>query len=131
MRKRPFAGLFFFLFCLTFSAMAADHIVYESGNRRDPFIPLVGPNGIAAQKIAQTNLHIEGIVIDPEGGSLALIDGEFYKQGDSIGKATIISIFPDRVILEQDDEEKTLWIREEIAPGGEKNHDATPASPKK
>jgi hypothetical protein len=30
----------------------------------------------------------------------------------------------DRIILQQDDEEKTLWIREEIVTPGEKANDS-------
>lgn len=100
-----------------FSLAFADEIRYDSQNRRDPFIPLVGPGGALMLKFNPGDLNIEGIIYDPKaGGSLVLINGEFYKEGQSVGKATIVSIFKDRVVLRQDDEEKTLWIREEVVP---------------
>ncbi len=100
---------------------AADPIVYESGGRRDPFIPLVGPGGIKTEKGAN-NLDVQGIIFDEKSESLVLINGDFYKPGQRIGTATVISILKDRVVLSQDDKEKTIWIREEILPKGAEEH---------
>lgn len=98
-----------------FSLAFAGEIRYDSGGRRDPMMPLVGPDGIVAVKFNPDDLHIEGIIFDSNrAGSLVLINGEFYKEGQTVNNSTIITIMKDRVILRQDDEEKTLWIREEI-----------------
>ena len=96
---------------------AADPIVYDGGGRRDPFLTLIGSGSI--QMIKNKDLAVEGIIYDPPSGSMVLVNGEFYKPGQRVGEATVISIFKDRVVLSQDSEEKTLWIREEIAPKGE------------
>ncbi len=109
--------LAFFLPLLT----AADPIVYEDGGRRDPFVPLLGPGGLKAQKMSG-DIQMEGIIYDPPAGSMVLINGDFYKQGQSVLGATVISILKDRVVLLQDDEEKILWIREEILPKGEQKN---------
>ena len=128
MMKRTGAGLVFFMLPAFFSLAFAAEISYDSAGRRDPFIPLIGPNGVLTQRAAaQSDLKIEGIIYDPPQGSLVLVNGEFYKQGDVIGDAIVISIFQDRVILSQSDEEKTIWIREEVTSEGEIN-DAVSAS---
>ena len=57
-------------------------------------------------------LHIEGIIFDPKQGSLALINGEFHKVGDTIGKATLVNIFKDHIVLTGEEEELTLWLQE-------------------
>ena len=102
---------------------AADPVIYESGGRRDPFLPLIGPGGtgVKTEKPAE-ELEIQGIIYDESAESLALINGEFYKPGQRVGSATVISILRDRIILSQDDQEKTLWIRDEILPKGGKKH---------
>ncbi len=92
---------------------AAD-IHYDAGGRRDPFVPLIEKGGTMAQGFNPSGLNVEGIIHDPSGGSLVLINGDYYKEGQTVNKATIISIFKDRVILAQGDDEKTLWLREEI-----------------
>lgn len=116
---------------LFFSTAFADQVIYERGDRRDPFIPLIGPNGVLTQKTKTSDLNVEGIIYDPSRGSMVLVGDELYKQGDQIGEATVITIFKDRVIFKQNDEEKTIWIREEIASGGENSNeikqDAQPA----
>ena len=99
---------------LNFKLFAAEDIRYETGGRRDPFIPLVGPGGVITQTFDPANLRVEGIVFDPNGGSLVLINGEFYKQGETLQDVTVKSIFKDRVILVKDDEEKELWLQEEV-----------------
>ncbi|MBI3317158.1 MAG: hypothetical protein HYZ85_04050 [Candidatus Omnitrophica bacterium] len=93
-----------------------EEIRYLSGGRRDPFQPLITKEGMVVQGFNPSDLKVEGIIFDPRKGSLVLINGDFYKQGDSVKEAKIISIFKDRVILSQNDEKKELWLREEILP---------------
>src|SRR5437588_34548 len=89
-------------FFLAFS----EQIHYDSGNRRDPFTPLLGP-GAARNSKSKSDLHIEGIIYDAKSSSLVLINGEFYKAGDKVNNATVVSIFKDRVVLQMEDAEKT------------------------
>jgi len=112
------------------SVRGTEEVRYASGARRDPFIPLVGPGGIVVKTFDPTDLKVEGIIFDPNQGSLVLINGEFYKQGERVKNATLISIFKDRVILSQDDEQKVIWIREEIAQEGQKKHEQSAQNPK-
>ena len=106
---------FFLLFGLVFTSfLHANEVRYDSGGRRDPFMPLVAEGGLISQGFDPAGLNIEGIVFDPPFGSLVLINGEFYKQGQTVNGANVISIMKDRVILSQNDEKKTLWFREEI-----------------
>lgn len=112
------------------SSVLAEEIRYDSGGKRDPFIPLVTAEGIVDAKKFNTNdLQIEGIIFDPNGGSMVLVNGEFYKQGDHVNGANVISIFRDRVVLSQADEEKTLWIREEIVTPGDAHDVKTTKKP--
>lgn len=100
---------------LKITSVFADEIRYDSNRRKDPFAPLVGPDG----KFLRNNLDIadfkiEGVIFDPNGGSVVLIDGESYKEGDNINGLNIISIMKDRVILAQSQQEQTIWLREEV-----------------
>ena len=108
------------MFVSTFFFMAfATEIRYDSGDRRDPFIPLIGPDGIMPKVFDPSDLRIEGIIYDPKGtGSLVLINGEFYRQGDTVKDSNVITIFKDRVVLQQEDQEKVMWIREETIGDG-------------
>ena len=114
---RIFPGfLAFFIIC---SSVLAQDVRYDKGERRDPFLALIGPEGVInARQFDTSDLSVEGIIHDPQGESLVLINGEFYKEGDHVKDANVISIFKDRVILGQSDEQKVIWIREELVPEG-------------
>lgn len=119
-----FAFPLFFLSGLLLSGMTrAEVIQYDAGGRRDPVIPLVAKGGVIASGFNSSGLNIEGIIHDPKGGSVVLINGEYYREGQTVNKASVISIFKDRVLLAQGDEEKTLWLREELLPLKVENSD--------
>lgn len=113
MIKKAVLGLVFF--GSIFSLVWAEEIRYDSGNRRDPFQPLVGPGALtAALGPASGGIEIEGIVYDPKGGSYAVISGEIYREGESLNGIKLVQILSDRVVFLQEGEEVVIWLREEI-----------------
>jgi hypothetical protein len=81
-------------------------------------IPLIG-EGSVVRKAPVGQLTVEGIIYDPSGGSVVIVKGEVYKPGDVLGDARIVAILKDRIILQEETEEKTLWLREEIPMEGQ------------
>ena len=77
---------------------------YDSKNRRDPFIPLISESGgyasDAHEASAVEDIRLEGIVWDDVKGSIAIINGEIAKEGDSIGAMKILKINKDNVIFD-------------------------------
>ena len=130
-----FAFLFYTAFIFIPSLIADDAatplVKYESGERRDPFTPLIGPGGMVLQEFNPNDLKVEGIIYDPLKGSLALINGEFYKKGDVLKEITITKILKDRVVVTKDNEEKVLWIRDESEQQGELSHETKEPTPSK
>lgn len=117
--RNRFFLLFFVSLCCFFNfftlcSVYGEELTYHTGDRRDPFTPLVGPDGIMMQKMRTSDFVVEGIIFDPPAGSLALINGEMFKSGDTINEAIIVQIFKDRVLLSIEDEEKIIWLREEL-----------------
>ncbi|MSR76976.1 MAG: hypothetical protein EXS63_01945 [Candidatus Omnitrophica bacterium] len=111
-------GLGVLVIVLFFPLASAEEIKYDSAGQRNPFIPLVTSEGamaITAVGVKKSSgLKVEGIIFDPKGGSFALINGKFYKEGEQVDNAQLISIFKDRVVLSVNDAEKIFWLREEI-----------------
>ena len=68
---------------------SAAEIVYESTGHRDPFVPLIGPGGVILRSFDPSGYQVEGIIYDQIDGSLALINGEFYKEGEKVKTATV------------------------------------------
>lgn len=114
-KKQRIWILFFLVSCVIFSVAVAGEIRYDKGKRRDPFLPLIGPEGfLASANLSKESFLIEGIIYDPKKGSYAVVGGEIYKEGENVGAAKLIKILPDRVILLQDSGETVIWLREEM-----------------
>ncbi len=93
-------------------AFAVSEVLYDSGNRRDPFVSLAGDENTLATGTS-SGIKLEGIIYDPGERSMAILNGKSYQKGDIVGDATVLKISKDHVVVSVDGEEKTIWIREE------------------
>jgi hypothetical protein len=106
------------------SASAADPIVrpwvYDGKGRCDPFVPLVRDGrpvpcdpsapSAAESKLASVRPVLGGILWDPDGRSIALINGGEAKVGDVVGGYAIRAIHRDEVVLMREEERLVLRI---------------------
>ena len=100
---------------------ASAEVQYDALHRRDPFVPLIGTDGKLMLTFDPTGYQVEGIIYDQVEGSLALINGEFYSEGEKVKDAVVKKIRTDRVILAESDQEITLWLNPDTQNGG--NHE--------
>ncbi|OQA56188.1 MAG: hypothetical protein BWY42_01129 [Candidatus Omnitrophica bacterium ADurb.Bin277] len=114
MRKSDYSKAAFFLavmFFLTNAPAIGLGITYSDEGRRDPFIPLQGRPGDGSSG-SSSGYSLEGIVYDPAGQSMALVNGKPYKLGEMIEDAKVTGIRKDHIVILVNEEEKVLWIRE-------------------
>jgi hypothetical protein len=107
------SGLFIFFLSL---ALAQESFIYDSKGRRDPFIPLVTPDGRILNLDRQENtsdLTLEGIIFDPQGSSYAIINGEIAKAADKIGDCEIVRIEKNKVFFAKDGQLQELELKED------------------
>lgn len=88
-------------------------VVYDAKGRRDPFMPLVregrligpskGPTGGAAPLLY-------GILYDPAGQSIAMINDQEVRVGDTVGGYQVAEIRQDAVVLKSGGEPLVLQI---------------------
>jgi len=94
---------------------SADEIfVYEDNSRRDPFWSLVNSGGGIVSydsELSVADLFLEGIVADPGGKSLAIINGKIVRMNDNIDKFVVSEIGVDSVILEKDGQSYSLKLK--------------------
>lgn len=80
--------------------------VYESMGRRNPFIPLVTPEGrllkLDKESAASGELLIEGVIYDQGGRSYAIVNGAVVGIGDFVDGYQVLKI----------EEEKLVFIKE-------------------
>ena len=96
----------FWLYTLHFTlytfSFAQEQFIYDSKNKRDPFIPLVTPDGRLLKLDSEegaTGLLLEGIIYDKYGLSYAIVSGEVIKVGDKLGDYQVFKIEKNKVIF--------------------------------
>jgi hypothetical protein len=104
--------IFFYAISFIFSGTSLSY----SQEPRDPFSPLISKNGLILipREIDISGLNLRGIIYSPKG-SLAIINEEVLRTGDTIGDYSILEINEREVILRKGDgnEGFTLRLEEE------------------
>ncbi len=100
----------FFLWDMNIRFSFSEEIRYQSGDRRDPFIPV---NQKAAPGSAEVGIKVEGIIYDSKGRSIVVIHGEPYKAGDSVADHKIVAIYPSKIVASLKGVESEYWISNE------------------
>ncbi|MBI4341109.1 MAG: hypothetical protein HY598_02365 [Candidatus Omnitrophica bacterium] len=95
---------------------------YDAGGHRDPFAPLIlngrlmGAGARSPRDLSKPTLH--GILWDPIGRSIALIDDTEVRVGDTVRGYRVAAIRQDEVVLEGDGQSVVLQIAFETQPSG-------------
>lgn len=101
--------LIFFLFSLATlsSVFAQGEFAYNDKGKRNPFIPLVTPEGRLLKldkqdTVSLQGLAIEGIIYDKFGRSFAIVNTEVVGVGDPVGAYQVLKIFENKVVFIKD-----------------------------
>ena len=90
--------------------------VYDDHGKRDPFWRLVSPSGAVLNydsDLLITDMVLEGIIADPSGKSVAIINSMVVKPNDKIGLFVVSEIEQDKVILNKGEESFVLKLKKE------------------
>jgi len=90
-------------------AFAQSEFTYDAKGKRNPFIPLVTPQGrlLKLDKLEATSvegLTIEGIIYDKFGRSFAIVNTSIVGIGDVVGDYQVLKIQKNKVIFIKDGE---------------------------
>lgn len=102
------------LFCA--AAMAQDEFTYDSRGKRNPFIPLVTPDGRLLkleQEQGVQDLNIHGIIYDKLGVSYAIVNSDVVGVGDTVGDYRVLKVLPNKVIFIKDGQAVEIEISKE------------------
>ena len=85
-------------------AFGQEEFSYDAKGRRNPFIPLVTPEGRLLkldkqEDTGQQGLTIEGIIYDKLGRSFAIVNATVVGIGDMVGDYQVLKIFDNKVIF--------------------------------
>jgi hypothetical protein len=98
------------------SSFAQEEFAYDSKGKRDPFIPLVTPDGRLLkleQEQTRGELSLEGIIYDKNGVSYAIVNGDIVKVGDAAGNYQVLKIEKNKVIFIKDGEPSEIELKED------------------
>ncbi len=98
-----------------FAKASAEEYSYKYQGKRDPFIPLITPAGylLNLEPEDDKKVDLEGIMYDSGGDSMAIVNGELVRVGDSVGTAVITDIGPDKITILQDNQKFEVELRRE------------------
>lgn len=105
---------------LVFPVVAFSQVeyAYDSKGKRDPFIPLVSPEGVLIkldkEEKASSVLSVEGIIYDKQGLSYALVAGNVVRVGDTVSDGyQVLKIEKNKVIFIKDGQLTEVLLKEE------------------
>lgn len=101
--------MFSFLFSNPWFSFS-EEIRYDSGGRRDPFVP------VSQNQVSQTltsGFQIEGIIYDPKGVSIVIVHGDPFKVGDTVSGQKIIEIDPRKIIVLAGKRKIEIWMSDD------------------
>ena len=121
MLKNNYKITFFLLLCLVglcvyAFASADEDFVYDPMGKRDPFAPLVTPDGRLLKvenEQSTTGVGLEGIIYDKNGISYAIVNGDVAKIGDMVGDYEVLRIEGNKVVFIKNGEPLELELNKE------------------
>lgn len=91
----------------------SEEIRYQSGGRRDPFVPIKAGAVQTVAQAAEVAIVVEGIIYDKKGASVIVVKGDAYKVGDTVEGRKVTAIYPSKVTFQdQDGKQNDYWISE-------------------
>lgn len=99
------------------NAAEATQFTYDAKGKRDPFVPLVTPDGrllkLDEEAGGDLNLSLEGIIYDKNGISYAVVNGAVLKTGDKIGDYRVLRIEERKVAFIRDGQTQEIELTKE------------------
>ncbi|MFH0839948.1 MAG: hypothetical protein V1883_02900 [Candidatus Omnitrophota bacterium] len=117
MRKQiALTSAIFFIFLFLVPAEGQVYEYYSKG-KRDPFIPLVTGEvrtGLGLEAVEDIDdVRLEGIIFDPNGKSIVVLNDEILKEGDKMYNVEVLEINKNSVTINVHDRMHTISLVEE------------------
>ncbi len=109
------------LFCVILGrGYAQGEFAYDAKGKRNPFIPLVTPEGRLLKldkekETTQQGLSLEGIIYDKLGRSFAIVNTQVVGIGDMVGDFQVLKILNNKVIFIRNGEPLEVELNKEEA----------------
>jgi len=112
--------LLFYLLPTTYYLLPAcytqQEFIYDSKDKRDPFIPLVTPDGRLLKlepEEGAAELSLEGIIYDKNGLSYAVVNGEVVRIGEMVSGYQVLKIEDRKVVFIKEGQPQEIELKKE------------------
>ncbi|MFH1202619.1 MAG: hypothetical protein V1674_07065 [Candidatus Omnitrophota bacterium] len=110
-------ALFCLSFCFALEASKARRFAYDDKGLRDPFYPVVSPEGYLLVNLEpateMSDIKLEGIIYDPQGVSFAIVNGTVVREFEMIGGFKLKTIEKNEITLEKNDQIYKIQLKKE------------------
>ena len=105
--KIIFLVVCFFIFEIFFISNKAISEGYDSFDKRDPFVPLIGGPKKKVEKSGFdiNSINLQGISFGSDGKFFAIINGEIVKEGETVGSVYMKTIKQNSVVVKLKEKE--------------------------
>ncbi len=89
--------------------------VYDSHQKKDPFVPLFGVKSQGASSreiISIDDVEFQGVATNAAGERIVIINGEMLKKGSVLDSLTVIEILKNKAVISIRDREHILSLYE-------------------
>lgn len=114
LKVHVFVTCLFLLTKVYFSVANESLFVYDSKNKRDPFISLIGKNvKLTDVELLESidQVRVEGVIIDPYKGSSAIVNGRIIRVGEFLGGFRLEKVTNYFIVMSRDEKEHTIQFR--------------------
>jgi len=97
-----------------FSVANEPKFVYDSKKKRDPFISLIGKNvKLTDVELLESidDVRVEGVILDPNKVSSAIVNGQILKVGDFMGGYKLEKVTRYAIIMTRDGKQHKIQFR--------------------
>lgn len=93
---------------MTVDSTANEQVAYDAKGKRDPFVPLASAHKRVTTEVLSgltgvqsiEEIVLEGVVYDPEKGSMVVANGSVLTEGEKEGDVRVVQIKQDGVVFE-------------------------------
>jgi hypothetical protein len=95
---------------------AGGHYLYDDRGKRDPFVPLIGVDEKTVETLEDVmnveDIRLQGIAKDAAGRKMAIMNNEMVREGQTVGRVTLLAIDKTTVSVVMFDVEYEVELQE-------------------
>lgn len=103
-------GLGLLILQFDFSLANGEEFRYDSHGKKDPFVS-PAQAVVTTTQMGSGELRLEGVIVDPQGSSYAIVNGQIVRQGEAFEGFLLKKVEPNQALFEKSGEHFAVVLR--------------------